>query len=124
MRMIQMGVAAATIAALATPVFAADLAIQQRDRSVTYERGSHTYERVTQHPRVVRRPVVQETVVVRRPLIVEQYPVYAVPMYAPPIYAYGGPVWRARVWGPRHFVGGHFGGPRFHGGHRRFAGRW
>jgi hypothetical protein len=131
MRMIHAGVAAAAIAAFGTPVSAADLAVQPRDRGVTYQREAHSYERVTRHvaPRVVRRvvttPVVHETVVIRRPLVVEEYPVYAAPVYAAPIYAYGGPVWRGRVWSPRrHFIGGHFAGHRFNGGHRRFAGRW
>jgi hypothetical protein len=128
MRMIQTGATAAAIVAFATPVFAADLAIQRRDSSVTYQRESHSYERVRRHAppvtHVVSAPIIRERVVVRRPVIVEEYPVYAAPVYAPPVYGYGGPVWRARLWGPRrHFIGGHFAGPRF-GGHRRFAGRW
>jgi hypothetical protein len=127
MRKTVLGLAGAAVVALASPASAADLPLYQ-DGGTAYQRESHTYEREYRRvePRVVHRPVVQETVVVRRPVvvhqphvIVERYPVYATPIY-PPIVAYGGPGLRPRYFGPRH----HFAGPRHWGGRRHFAGRW
>ena len=128
MRNTVLGFAGAAAVALTSPALAADLP-PYRDGGVTYQqRESHTYERQYQRvaPRVVHRPVVQETVVVRRPVvvtrphvIVEEYPVYAAPIY-PPVVAYGGPGLRPRYFGPRY----HFAGPRYWGGRRHFAGRW
>ena len=113
---------AAVVSAFASPAFGADLPAY-RDGGTAYQRESHTYERQYQAPRVVHRPVVQETVVARRPLVVHQpyvivegYPVYAMPY--PPVVAYGG-----RGLRPRYFDG-HFHAPRHWGGGRRFGSRW
>jgi hypothetical protein len=126
MRKIMVGVAAAAVAALAWPSFAADLP-PYREGGVTYQRESHThtYEReyrraaprVRVAPRVVEAPLARETVVVRRPIVVarppviiEEYPVYAAPVYATPrVYAYGHfPGWRraGMGWGPRRHLAG------------------
>jgi hypothetical protein len=122
MRKTMVGVAAAAVAAFATPVFAADLPLYP-DSGGVYQRESqtYTYEREYRRaaPRVVAAPVVDEAIVVRRPVVVarprvviEEYPVYAAPVYAAPVFvgprvfAYGGPGWRHRFWGPRgHFAG-------------------
>ena len=72
MRNTVLGFAGAAAVALTSPALAADLP-PYRDGGVTYQqRESHTYERQYQRvaPRVVHRPVVQETVVVRRPVVV------------------------------------------------------
>ncbi len=107
MRNTVLGFAGAAAVALASPALAADLP-PYPDGGMTYQRESHTYEQQYQRvaPRVVHRPVVQETIVVRRPIVVtpphvvvEEYPVYAAPIY-PPIVAYGGPGLRPRYFGP------------------------
>jgi hypothetical protein len=122
MRNFMVGVAAAAVAALASPSYA-DGFPPYRDQGTTYQRESHTYEReyrpveprVRVAPRVVETPVVEETVIVRRPVVVtrprvvvEEYPVYPTPVYARPrIYADAGPRWRHHFWGGRrHFAGG------------------
>jgi len=126
MRNFMVGVAAAAIAALASPSYAADLPTY-RDRGATYQRETHTYEReyrraprVRVAPRVlekrvvVERPITEKTIIIRRPVVVprprvvvEDYPVYEGPVYVRPrIYAFAGPRWGHRFWGGRrHFAG-------------------
>ena len=116
MRNFMVGVAAAAVAAFASPSYA-DGFPPYRDQGTTYQRESHTYEReyrpveprVRVAPRVVETPVLEETVVVRRPVVVtrpsvvvEEYSVYETPVYVRPrIYAYAGPRWRHHFWGGR-----------------------
>jgi len=97
MRSVILGAASAL--AVASPAWAADLAITRYSEVPAY-----AYERA---PAIVveeRAPIVSETVVVRRPAIVASAPVFVdeYPIYAPPVYTYRGPVWHAG-WGPRRF---------------------
>ena|SRR5215207_6550978 len=99
---------AASVLAISSPTFAADMPEPRYGNGPTYQRSVEGYEYqpgppvVVEESIVVRRPVV----VARPPVVVEEYPVYAAPRvyYDAPVYAYAPPEWRH--WHhQRHFRG-------------------
>src|SRR5690348_176725 len=97
---LHVGVAAAAVAAFASPSYADGFPPYRDRESHTYEREYRPVEpRARVARRVVETPVVEETVIVRRPVVVtrprvvvEEYPVYRRPLYVRPrVYAYAGP---------------------------------